>query len=233
MRLKYRKHFSETRARNSYGWNWNTGAGCRFTSTMSSQRIDLLRMSVSMTCKPKTKWKRHWRKNVSYRSRTVVEFLHSSKDNNREVTRGESANCSPPDVLLTWWTLRGWWWRRLWHCGVRHSLATSFDASPCRRLYNQGGSHGRIPAAVPAMWPQRWSSLCCGLWLLQEVCWELQGRKPGINPFTPKSDQCQISPAASPKILHHTVWRTWLFIVYSDERWLYYQFSLPHLYISL
>ena len=41
------------------------------------------------------------------------------------------------------------------------------------------------------------------------------------NPFTPKGDQCQISPAASPQILHHTVWRTWLFITYSDERWLY------------
>ena len=26
---------------------------------------------------------------------------------------------------------------------------------------------------------------------------------------------------------------TWLFIAYSDERWLYYQFSLPHLYNSL
>ena len=26
-----------------------------------------------------------------------------------------------------------------------------------------------------------------------------------FNPFTPKSDQCQISPAASPEILHHTV----------------------------
>ena len=31
----------------------------------------------------------------------------------------------------------------------------------------------------------------------------------------------------------HTVWKTWLFITYSDERWLYFQFSLPHLYISL
>ena len=40
------------------------------------------------------------------------------------------------------------------------------------------------------------------------------------NPFTPESDQCQISPAASPEILHHTVRRTWLFIAYSDERWL-------------
>ena len=28
--------------------------------------------------------------------------------------------------------------------------------------------------------------------------------------FTPTSDQCQISPAASPEILHHTVWRPWL-----------------------
>ena len=39
-----------------------------------------------------------------------------------------------------------------------------------------------------------------------------------VSPFTPKSDQFQISPAASPEILHHTVWRTWLFIAYSDER---------------
>ena len=39
-----------------------------------------------------------------------------------------------------------------------------------------------------------------------------------FNPFIPKSDQYQISPAASPEILHHTVWITWLFIAYSDER---------------
>ena len=54
-----------------------------------------------------------------------------------------------------------------------------------------------------------------------------------FNPFTPKSDQCQISPAASPEISYHTVWRTWLFIAYSDERWLSYQFSRPHLCIAL
>ena len=28
------------------------------------------------------------------------------------------------------------------------------------------------------------------------------------------------------------IWRTWLFITCSDERWLCCQFSLPHLYIS-
>ena len=44
-----------------------------------------------------------------------------------------------------------------------------------------------------------------------------------------KSDQYQISPATSPEILHHTVWRTWLFLAYIDARWIYYQFSLPHL----
>ena len=43
-----------------------------------------------------------------------------------------------------------------------------------------------------------------------------------LNPFTPESDQCQNSPAASQEIWHHTVWRTWLFIAYSDEKWLYY-----------
>ena len=41
-----------------------------------------------------------------------------------------------------------------------------------------------------------------------------------VNPFTPESDQSQISPPAPPEILHHTVRRTWLFIAYSDERWL-------------
>ena len=53
------------------------------------------------------------------------------------------------------------------------------------------------------------------------------------NPFTPKSNQCQISPAASPEILCHSLGITWLFVAYADKRWLYYQFSLPHLYISL
>ena len=51
-----------------------------------------------------------------------------------------------------------------------------------------------------------------------------------VNPFTPVSDQCQNSPAASQEIWHHTVWRTWLFIAYSDEKWLYYKFSLHHSY---
>ena len=37
-------------------------------------------------------------------------------------------------------------------------------------------------------------------------------------------------PCSPPEILHHTVWRTWLFIAYSDERWLHYKFSLPHSY---
>ena len=41
-----------------------------------------------------------------------------------------------------------------------------------------------------------------------------------VNPFTSKSDQFQISPAASPETPHHTVWRAWLFIAYSDETWL-------------
>ena len=51
-----------------------------------------------------------------------------------------------------------------------------------------------------------------------------------VNPFTPESDQCQNSPAASQEIWHHTVWRTWLFIAYSDEKWLYYKFLLHHSY---
>ena len=48
------------------------------------------------------------------------------------------------------------------------------------------------------------------------------------RPSNPESDQFQISPTASPGISHYTAWRTWLFIAYSDDRWLYYQFSLHH-----
>ena len=50
------------------------------------------------------------------------------------------------------------------------------------------------------------------------------------NPST-KSDQLLNSPAASPEIEHHAVWRTWLFIAYSDERWFFVPFlttSLKH-----
>ena len=54
-------------------------------------------------------------------------------------------------------------------------------------------------------------------------------RIQGINPFPPTIHQ--YSPCSLTRdIIHHTVWRTWLFIAYSCERWLYYQFSLPHLY---
>ena len=52
-----------------------------------------------------------------------------------------------------------------------------------------------------------------------------------FNPFTPKRDQLQISPAASPEILHQTVRRTWLFKANSDENCLCYQFSLPHTFL--
>ena len=68
-------------------------------------------------------------------------------------------------------------------------------------------------------------------WSLKwEVLWHrnVNRHKRPVNPFTPESDQCQISPAASLEILQHTVWRIWFFIAYSAERWLYFQFSLVH-----
>ena len=46
------------------------------------------------------------------------------------------------------------------------------------------------------------------------------GFQVGNYPFHSQGDQRQRSPPASLEISHHTVWRTWLFIAYSDERWL-------------
>ena len=62
-------------------------------------------------------------------------------------------------------------------------------------------------------------------WVMERGC-EL------CNPLTPESDQFQISPAHSPEILHHTVWRTWLFILL---RWkiITVQILTTHLYIHL
>ena len=81
---------------------------------------------------------------------------------------------------------------------------------------------------------QEWGR-CKRRWLFGHTTYILlnilrEVRLDTCNPFTPESDQCQNSPAASQEIWHHTVRRTWLFIAYSDERWLYYQFSLHHSY---
>ena len=43
-------------------------------------------------------------------------------------------------------------------------------------------------------------------------------------------DQFQISSTASPEIQHPTVWRNWLFIAYSDERWFCHQFLTRRMY---
>ena len=116
--------------------------------------------------------------------------------------------------------------------------------------------HTHLPASAPGWWGHAlpshlnkrtqhenkpryysvWVSTCC----LTKDPWSglrsSERSHQGIillpfNPFTPERDQCQISPAASPEILQHTVRRTWLFIAYSDERWLKYKFSLHHLCI--
>ena len=51
----------------------------------------------------------------------------------------------------------------------------------------------------------------------------LMAEYPLINPFTPKSDQFQISPVAPTEILHHIVWRTWPFMAHSEGRRLYHR----------
>ena len=66
------------------------------------------------------------------------------------------------------------------------------------------------------------------------LSWHFRGTKGqglgliwAIQDWLPRVINFKVSPAASPEIWHHTVWRTCLFIAY--EKWLYYQFSSPHL----
>ena len=84
-----------------------------------------------------------------------------------------------------------------------------------------------FPCAQLMLWQMHWTNLSASIEYKYWVSWL---RLTNVNPFTPESDQCQNSPAASQEIWHRTVWRTWLFIAYSDEKWLHYKFSLHHSY---
>ena len=103
-------------------------------------------------------------------------------------------------------------------CDVRHTVSRNYDLK-YSAMRNADRAVDFVPdCSLPGTRIHVTKLVHCGLM---------------VNPFTPKSDQFQISPAASPEILHHTVWWTWLFIAYSDERLLCYPFSLHHLYIAL
>ena len=71
------------------------------------------------------------------------------------------------------------------------------------------------------VWTANLSIVCNGIFLARQwgklILITLGSeRVRTFNTFTPKSDQFQISPVASPVIVHHTVWRTWISIAYSD-----------------
>ena len=88
------------------------------------------------------------------------------------------------------------------------------------------------------------NNLTLGLWGWSEVggclsnasysSWKLTGISFRLyNPFTPESDQLKLFSCSLTRTITWRRWRSWLFMAYSDERWLYYQFSLPHfIYIS-
>ena len=101
-------------------------------------------------------------------------------------------------------------WEAKYQMYVRGQLEMCCTQKPSDTLFSFKVDREHEPGGLQES--VRWGSLC------------IHG-----HPFTPNSDQCQISPAASSEILHHTVWRTWLFIACSDERWWYYLFSLHHL----
>ena len=51
------------------------------------------------------------------------------------------------------------------------------------------------------------------------LCFQLNVSFLQLSLTLPRVIWYQTSSSASPEILHHTVWRTWLFIAHSDERW--------------
>ena len=125
----------------------------------------------------------------------------------------------------------------MWHSPKKyHPLSLPSSKSTFSQPVEEKGSDVvRIGSIIIFILSKLWKGTFLILWdvillvRLQEkfdidYSWEWRG-KNGIsskhrffNPFIPNNDKFQISPAASPEILHHTVRRTWLFIACSDER---------------
>ena len=95
---------------------------------------------------------------------------------------------------------------RSWHFV---NVKMSFEKSPLNSSF----------CAVTADWKLRWLHNIRLYFraLAMSGCYRCCQFK--AYPFTPKSDEVQISLATSPEILHHTKWRTWLFFACSNKRW--------------
>ena len=79
-----------------------------------------------------------------------------------------------------------------------------------------------------------WILLCCCFFFLFSHFPKAFVRARQGNRARPNGNQFQTSPAASPEILTSHSMETLAFhtVAYSDDRLLYYQFSLPYSYIS-
>ena len=92
-------------------------------------------------------------------------------------------------------------------CDLCHSVNFSVDTFRIR-----SPDVGKLKA-IGVRHDNRWLG---SSWYLHKVSsWQ---RWPYSTRVFVESDQVQISHASSPVVLHHTVWRTWLFIAYSDEK---------------
>ena len=133
-------------------------------------------------------------------------------------------------------------WRKKSHLprrsGHKALFCKDFGAKP--ESNPSASSRPPTQSLIPGHWESLWSLvLRRTLSETLETLWVVVGSGEILTsiwdfryfyPFTPESDQCQNSPTASQEIWHHTVWGTWLFIAYSDEKWLYYKLSLHHSY---
>ena len=122
---------------------------------------------------------------------------------------------------------------RAWQLKFHNILTCPIPINPIEMKCPQNAP--KMGTEVPT---RRCVCTCCRrLFLLARGCafsakrLSFSAWRPCFNPFTPKIDR--IHPRILTRNKHHTIWRNWVFIAFSDERRLCYQFSLPHLYIYL
>ena len=114
------------------------------------------------------------------------------------------------------------------------SLKTAAHEHSRNTLYctRRHGEYYAAPHLKRKLWKAKFFILCDAVY----ICWGCRGTlklvtlgSERINIFTPRSDQLQISPAASSEIEHHTVWRNLAF----DSLLIWKVIILPILTISL
>ena len=124
-------------------------------------------------------------------------------------------NCT--SVISTWNQRSVPRWLSEQNFQAAHALLGNHILSRRRKLSLDWAISAWVPDRLSRLERKQWVGCPKGINPIIAYC-RLDGNQLNASTnahFTPKSDKFQISSITLPETIHHTVWRTWLFIAYS------------------